>query len=103
MGTSREVSMQEIIEKCDEVSAVLKSLSHPVRLKVLCRVLDGESSVNELTEFCGIAQSAMSQFLIRMRGEGLLESRKEGTHVFYRIADSRTKKLLRSIKEIYCK
>ncbi len=95
--------MQEIIEKCDEVSAVLKSLSHPVRLKVLCRVLEGECSVNELTEFCGIAQSAMSQFLIRMRAEGVLVSRKEQTHVYYGIADSRTKKLLKSIKEIYCK
>ena len=95
--------MKEIIEKCDEVSAVLKSLSHPVRLKVLCRVLDGECSVSDLTEFCGIAQSAMSQFLIRMRSEGLLTSRKEGTHVFYGISDTRTRKLLKSIKEIYCK
>jgi DNA-binding transcriptional ArsR family regulator len=95
--------MQEIIEKCDEVSAVLKSLSHPVRLKVLCRVLEGETSVSDLTDFCGIAQSAMSQFLIRMRSEGLLVSRKEGTHVYYGIADARTKKLLKAIKEIYCR
>jgi DNA-binding transcriptional regulator PaaX len=45
----------------------------------------------------------MSQFLIRMRSEGLLVSRKEGTHVYYGIADARTKKLLKAIKEIYCR
>ncbi len=95
--------MKEILEKSSEVSQVLKSLSHPVRLKVLCQVLEGEKTVNELTDFCGIAQSAMSQFLLRMKNEGILASRKEGTHVFYGLADPKIKKLLKSIKEIYCK
>ncbi len=95
--------MQEILEKCDEVSQVLKSLSHPVRLKVLCQVLESDKSVNQLTDFCEIQQSAMSQFLLRMKKEGLLTSRKEGTFVFYGLADVKIKKLLKSIKEIYCK
>jgi DNA-binding transcriptional ArsR family regulator len=95
--------MKEILEKCDEVSQALKSLAHPVRLKVLCQILEGDKTVNELTEFCEIPQSAMSQFLIRMKNEGVLESRKEGTRVFYQLADLKTKKLLKSIKEIYCK
>ncbi len=95
--------MKEILEKCDEVSQTLKSLAHPVRLKVLCQILEGEKTVNELTEFCEIPQSAMSQFLNRMKNEGVLESRKEGTRVYYNLADIKTKKLLKSIKEIYCK
>jgi DNA-binding transcriptional ArsR family regulator len=95
--------MIEILQKCDEVSQVLKSLSHPVRLKVLCQVLESEKTVNELTEFCEIPQSAMSQFLLRMKNEGLLLSRKESTHVYYGLADQKIKKLLKSLKEIYCK
>ena len=91
-----------ILGKCGEVSQVLKSLAHPVRLKVLCHVIDGERSVSELTEFCGISQSAMSQFLNRMRTEGIVDSRKVGTYVYYGIADPKLVKLLRSIKEIYC-
>ena len=91
-----------ILKKCDDVSQVLKSLSHPVRLKVLCFVMDGEKSVNELTEFCGISQSAMSQFLNRMRAEGIVNSRKDGTYVYYGIADVNVVKLLRAIREIYC-
>lgn len=91
-----------IFRKCDEVSRLFRSLSHPVRLKILCHAMEGEKSVGELTEFCGIAQSAMSQFLSRMRDEGLLESRRDGTHVYYRVADRDLEKLLRAVREIYC-
>lgn len=94
--------MEEILAKCDEVSAVLKSLSHPVRLKVLCQLLESEKTVNELTEFCEIQQSAMSQFLLRMKNEGLLKSHKESTYVYYSLADMKIKKLLKAVKEIYC-
>lgn len=93
---------EAILDRCDDVSQILKSLSHPVRLKVLCQVMEGEQTVNELTEFCEISQSAMSQFLNRMRADGLVKSRKEGTHVFYGIADEKLVKLLRAVKDIYC-
>ena len=91
-----------MIEKCEEVSHLLKALSHPVRLKLLCQLMDEEKTVNELTEFCGISQSAMSQFLNRMRAEAVLDSRREGTFVYYRLADPKLKKLMRALKEIYC-
>ena len=99
----RNADLTKIIEKCDEVSVLLKSLSHPTRLKVLCQVMEGERTVNELTEFCGISQSAMSQFLGRMREEGILTSRREATFVYYGLADAKLKKLMKAIKEIYCK
>ena len=91
-----------LLAKCDDVSQVLKSLSHPVRLKILCQVMEKERSVNELTEFCEISQSAMSQFLNRMKSEGVLDSRREQNFVFYRIADPKLLKLLKAVKEIYC-
>lgn len=99
---SRMNVTEAILGRCDAVSQVLKSLSHPVRLKVLCFVMDGEKSVNELTDFCGISQSAMSQFLNRMRLDGIVSSRKDGTHVYYGIGDANIVKLLRAIREIYC-
>lgn len=98
----RNTVTKAILAKCDDVSQILKSLSHPVRLKVLCQVIDEEKSVNELTEFCGISQSAMSQFLNRMRAEGIVSSRRDGTHVYYGIGNPKLVKLLRAIKEIYC-
>ena len=91
-----------IYKKCDDVSAVLKSLSHSVRLKVLCQTIDEERSVTELMGFCKISQSAMSQFLGRMRDEGILTSRRDGQKILYTVADPKLKKLLRAIREIYC-
>ena len=91
-----------ILDQCDIVSQVLKSLSHPVRLKVLCQVIERERTVTELTEFCGISQSAMSQFLGRMKDEGILESRREWNQVYYKIVDPKLVRLLWALKEIYC-
>ena len=83
------------------MSQVLKSLSHPVRLKILCQVVEGDKTVSELTEFCQISQSAMSQFLGRLKSEGILVSRREGHHVFYQVSDEKLFKLLRALKDIY--
>ena len=91
-----------LLERCEDVSEVMNSLSHPVRLKILCHLMEEEKSVNSLTEFCEISQSSMSQFLGRMKSEGVLESRREGTSIYYRVADLKMIKLLRAIKEIYC-
>jgi DNA-binding transcriptional ArsR family regulator len=91
-----------LLKSCDLVSQVMRSLSHPVRLKILCQLLEGEKTVNELVEFCQISQSAMSQFLGRMKDEGLIVSRREGHFMYYRVEDAKLVRLLRSVKEIYC-
>jgi ArsR family transcriptional regulator len=94
--------LKKMTERCDEVSGILKALSHPVRLKILCALIDQEKTVNELVDFAGISQSAMSQFLIRLKSEGVLSSRKEGTFVYYTLSDSKLKRLIESLREIFC-
>ncbi len=91
-----------ILRKCNDVSRVMKSLSHPVRLKILCCILEQEQGVNDLAKFCEISQSAMSQFLKRMKAEGVLRSRRDHNFVFYSISDKKLLELLRAIKGIYC-
>lgn len=91
-----------ILRQCEVVSGILKSLSHPVRLKILCHIMEEERSVNELTEFCEISQSAMSQFLTRMKAEGIVVSRREHNFMYYSVADKKLIRLLRQLKEIYC-
>lgn len=91
-----------LLKQSDSVACILGSLAHPTRLKILCQLIDGEKSVNELTEFCEISQSAMSQFLSRMKSDKLLNARRERQYVYYSIADSKLIKLLQAMKEIYC-
>lgn len=91
-----------LLRKCEEVSQVMKSLSHPVRLKILCCLMDKERGVNELAEFCEVSQSAMSQFLKRMKAEGMLSARKEQTFVYYSLSNKKLGQLLHAVKDLYC-
>lgn len=84
------------------VAQLLKQLSHPQRLLILCSLAEGEKSVGEIEETCGASQSAVSQFLKGMRLEGLVESRREGKQVFYRIRDGRLLELMKSLYQIFC-
>lgn len=93
---------ERLAKQAEAVSAVLKHLGHPTRLKVLCCMLDSEKSVNELSAYSGASQSWVSQFLARMKFDGLVASRKEGTFVYYRISEQRLKGLMKAIYETYC-
>ncbi len=92
----------ELVRKADEVSAILKQLAHPDRLKLLCSLVEKERTVGELVEYVGASQSWISQCLARMKLEGLVDARKDGNFVYYRIADRRLSALMREIYEIYC-
>lgn len=84
---------------------LLKLLSHPVRLSILCNLLHhGELSVGEIVaaESGAAGQSQISQFLGKMRSEGLVQSRKEGQMVYYSILSPQAQKLVDSLYDIYC-
>lgn len=86
----------------EEVARLLKSVAHPKRLQMLCALTEGPKNVGELTQICGGAQSLVSQFLMRMRMEGLVEAKKEGQFVAYEIKDLRTLALMKSLFDIFC-
>lgn len=96
-------SLINLRRQSEEIAALLKQLSHPQRLLILCSMAKGEKSVGEIEEACGASQSAVSQFLKGMRLEGLIESRREGKQVFYRIVDKRVLELIRSLYQIFCR
>lgn len=92
-------------EKLENATALLKLLSHPVRLSILCNLLHkGEMSVGEIVAAEGGAagQSQISQFLAKMRSEDLVECRKEAQTVYYRIKSPEAKKVVAAVFRIYC-
>lgn len=95
--------MSELRRKSEGVAALLKQLSHPQRLVILCSMAEGEKSVGEIEEISGASQSAVSQFLKGMKLEGLVDSRRDGKQVFYRIVDDRVLELIKSLYQIFCK
>lgn len=92
-------------EKLENATTLLKLLSHPVRLSILCNLLhNGEMNVSEIVaaEDGAAGQSQISQFLAKMRSEDLVDSRKEAQTVYYRIKSPEAKKVVASVYEIYC-
>jgi ArsR family transcriptional regulator len=75
-------------------------LGHPVRVRVLELLRDGELTVGELQAALELDSGGMSQHLTAMRRQGVLESRKSGVKVYYRVKDPRTFQLLAVAREI---
>ena len=75
-------------------------LGHPARVRVLQLLRSGELSVGALQEALELDSSGTSQHLAALRKQGLVVSRKEGTSVYYRVADPRTLELLELAKQI---
>ena len=89
-------------ENIREASEAMQAMAHPLRLKILCLVGNQELSVLEIVEAVGTTQSNVSQHLGVLRDHRLLESRKEGTKVFYRIPDPRVLRMISLTREIFC-
>lgn len=70
---------------------------------LLCQLAaEGEVTVGRLAERVGLSQAALSQHLMRLRAEGLVTRRREGTHLHYRIADPRVGRLMAALHELFC-
>jgi DNA-binding transcriptional ArsR family regulator len=73
---------------------LFRVLGHPVRVRMLQLLRDGELSVGALQLALALDSSGTSQHLTALRKQGLVVSRKEGTTVYYRVKDPRTLQLL---------
>ncbi len=96
------MKIEKMKAKCSDVLTIVKALSHPQRLMIMCYLAEGEKNVSEIQALCEISQSQISQFLNRMQREKLLKIRKEGNFVFYSIADKKVMKLIKSMQNIFC-
>ncbi len=85
-----------------QVSNILKAIAHPKRLKILCHLMTGAKSVNEISKFCKSSQPATSQFLSKMTKENILSSHRDKTTIFYTISDKRIKTLFKTLKTQFC-
>ncbi len=66
-----------------------KAMAHPTRIHLLRSLKEGEKSVNELAKVVGVTQANASQHLAILRQFGLLNTRRDGSTIYYRISDHR--------------
>ncbi len=75
------------LEALDEAAHCLRTIAHPHRLRMLELLLDGEYTVGELADACGIKSHMASEHLGKMRDRGLLNFERRGQCIYYRAAD----------------
>ena len=89
-------------EHIAQASRAMKAMSHPLRLKILAVVADGEVCVQDILAQVGSSQSNISQHLAVLRDKGVLRSRRDGNHILYRLGDTRTLAVMAIMREVFC-
>lgn len=85
-------------ELFERIANRFKALGEPARLRILDALRDGERTVGDLAEQTGLNQANLSKHLQMLHGVELVERRKDGLFVYYRLADERVVRLC----EIMC-
>jgi len=84
------------------IAALLKSISHPIRLKILCLLQDGEMTVSDLRQAVRTTNANVSQHLTILRHQGIIDFRKDANFIYNRIEDERIVQLVQKLQQLFC-
>ena len=96
------IDPNKLKKNAKKASNLLKSMSHPSRLMVLCHLMNGECPVSVLNQAVPLSQSALSQHLASLRAAGLVETRRESQVIHYRLNSKAVAGILQALYRIYC-
>jgi ArsR family transcriptional regulator len=88
------------ISKAGNLAKVLKKISEPNRLKILCLLKDGEKCVCDIWQCLKLPQNLASHHLKVLRDLNLISSKKIGLKVFYKLNQKVVKKYLKELEKI---
>ena len=97
------IEQTEMAAAAAEAAGVLRALSNPSRLMLLCCLVETEQTVGELEEALGLSQAYVSQQLARLREEGLVAATREGRMMRYRLSDPRVAPVIAVLYEQFCR
>lgn len=87
----------------EHVAALLKTMAHPIRMKILCLLQDKEMTVGELREEVKTTNANVSQHLTILRNKDIIGFRKDANFIYNKICDARMLKLITTMKDLFCK
>jgi len=88
--------------EAENAASLLKTLAHPGRLMLACALVGNEYSVGELEEMLDIRQPTLSQQLTVLRQAGVVETRREGKQIIYRLTAEKAALLIEALYGIFC-
>lgn len=83
-------------------SDFLKAVANPHRLLILCHLAEGEMSVGELEQLLKLRQPTLSQQLARLREDALVDTRRAGKMIYYRLASNEARQVIELLYELFC-
>lgn len=86
----------------EDVAALLKTMSHPIRLKILCLLENKELTVGDLRGEVKTTNANVSQHLSILRNQGIVSYRKEANFIYNKIADQRVIELIKNMRRLFC-
>ncbi len=92
-----------MLDHARKASDFLKAISHETRLLILCLLIDGEKTVNELEQILELRQAAVSQQLARLRADDLVEARRNGKSVHYSLARPDVIEVISALYRTFCR
>lgn len=86
----------------EDIAGLLKTMSHPIRLKILCLLENEELTVGDLRNEVKTTNANVSQHLSILRNQGVITYRKEANFIYNKIADKRILELTRTMRKLFC-
>jgi len=97
-----QIDPEKLKENAEKAAKLLKSMSHPSRLMVLCHLMKGECPVSVLNQAVPLSQSALSQHLAGLRKADLVDTRRESQVIYYRLKSQAVSEVIEALYQIYC-
>jgi DNA-binding transcriptional ArsR family regulator len=97
------MDISDMQENATKASELLKVMANQSRLMILCNLLEGEKSVQQLQGHIGLSQSALSQQLAILRGQDLVRTRREAQSVFYSLSSPEAEQVIETLYALYCR
>jgi DNA-binding transcriptional ArsR family regulator len=96
------VAPEALRAQAEAACRLMKVLSHPDRLLLLCQLAQGEQRVGELESRLGITQPTLSQQLAVLRDEALVRTRRDGKHIHYAVASAPALAVINVLYQQFC-
>jgi DNA-binding transcriptional ArsR family regulator len=96
------LDLEKMKTSAGQACRLMKVLSNPDRLTLLCQLSQGEKRVGELEEILGIVQPTLSQQLTVLRDEELVSTRREGKNIYYQIASPQALAVMKVLFDQFC-
>jgi DNA-binding transcriptional ArsR family regulator len=97
------LELEQMHRSAEQACKLMKVLSNPDRLMILCQLSKGELRVGEIEEILGIVQPTLSQQLTVLRDEELVTTRREGKSIYYQVTSPIALAVIGTLYEQFCK